>query len=1395
MAYPNDCRIVPPLRILSTPANIGSCEIPTDGDAPSTQSPLEDYVDANCSYKLCSSSTPLFATLQHGDLHPVTERQETMTTQSGEMSYTSGSAMRLSTDMISPAQLAFSAMQFLPVPLLLLDSLKTIVLANDAMGRLLGFIGESPIRHQGSRSVSDILKGKTLSQIGVDILKDGDPMRLSLDSFLEGLKAEMRSTHATESFSSDANNLQGSAIPKSGKSGASSPFGVLRKTGSDSTVDIVITFKEFSSEMDMKSHRSGCRTTTKMVITSWEIENHQTYYMMTFNDTNLELCSTTESLIPASQPSDFGAANETSNSACNQSLVKSLGQDQSSTSIYPSIATRPSSCAPFPAIATSSGFLQSSTPSSLQKVTVIKDALLDNTEMPILAMWKDGSAPVFNRAARELFKPSSFMNSTGGYDVLPSSDVWNEDFTRKLTSSEFPTTVLLREQKPFSGRRIGAYNKTNGKKVVYDVLGEILRDEKTGEMIGGVVTCRDFTYMAQEITNIKKAEEERFKLICDTMPQMVWTATPDGMHDFFNKRWYEFTHLTPEDSLGLGWQIPFHPDDMAATMTTWNRSLETGDPYRVEYRCLSKEGEWRWMLGRALPLKDKTGKILKWFGTCTDVHETMEAKLEAKQSRKQLLSVLSHAQTTIFSVDRDRKVTMLEGALIRNDGYTNPSDGKPNHDSKRYIGRNVDEVFNDLGLSLRKGEASVFLQPVDDILAGRKRSDTVQEHEIERHFYKTRFMPIIATNPKFSNSDHTTIEGAIGVIVNVTELKEREQDVKVHVREKRQYMAKEAAAKEASRLKSQFLANMSHEIRTPITGVLGMTELLLDSTLQDEQLEYAENIRRSANALLGVINDILDFSKIESGRLDVEEVQFSLPMIVKDVTKMLSFTAERKNLDFSSDISPDIKDDLKLLGDPGRVRQVITNLLTNSIKFTSTGYVRFSVSKAKETNETLEIKFVVEDSGIGIQPEVRKRLFEPFSQGDPSTVRKFGGSGLGLTISKNLLDLMKGKITLESTVGNGTIATFWIPFAKPQPSDESSLVDIGSLPYRLQTEMSISCTSSGREQYPRTQPGGPTPDPSADELPPRRTSANLLPPTAFNYDGKDLPMSERSNIHVLVVEDNAINQQIALKKITKLGFKASAVWNGQEALEYIKESCDEKRPKPDIILMDVQMPVIDGYKCTHILRHDATYKYFARDVPIVAMTASAIQGDKEKCTKAGMDDYLPKPVSSTTLEKMLVRWSKNCRRNSPCPSSSSWSLSDGSESAYHGSESDILQNQGCRCGLDQMKQDHISGDNRELGKEIFDALLTPKAAKQNVTYDGHSPSLDLPADITTRFARSNDVHSEKKNLNATKADISSKASSLSPPNCIHDEEYLAEGDLNKKERQDSQSPLPTRDKV
>lgn len=451
--------------------------------------------------------------------------------------------------------------------------------------------------------------------------------------------------------------------------------------------------------------------------------------------------------------------------------------------------------------------------------------------------------------------------------------------------------------------------------------------------------------------------------------------------------------MTVEQSMGTGWQLPFHPDDVPISKERWEHSLATGDEYSTEYRCRRHDGEWRWMLGRALPLKDhERGKILKWFGTCTDIHDLVEARQATKRTHEKLLNVIAHAKVTVWSVDRHRNLTFLEGKLMW--------DASEEDIGPQSLGQNVYDVFG-----RHKGEIDLplYKKPIEEVLDGAAK-EQVTEHHIDGNgrWFRTRFVPILGKKGHGGDIDESFVDGVIGVSMDVTEVKETEANLQSQEEENTRLLSNEAAAKEASRLKSQFLANMSHEIRTPIAGVIGMSELLADTDLDDEQMEFAENIQRSANGLLTVINDILDLSKVESGRLDIEEVQFSLSVVIRDVSKMLSFAAERKNLNFMSDIQIGMDHDLIVMGDPGRVRQILTNLLTNSIKFTSEGNVKLAVMAQKETAETIEAKFVVEDTGIGIEEEVRKRLFKPFSQADSSTARRFGGTGLGLTISKNV---------------------------------------------------------------------------------------------------------------------------------------------------------------------------------------------------------------------------------------------------------------------------------------------------------------------------------------------------------------------------------------------------------
>jgi PAS domain S-box-containing protein len=743
--------------------------------------------------------------------------------------------------------------------------------------------------------------------------------------------------------------------------------------------------------------------------------------------------------------------------------------------------------------------------SIFQKASQMKDAILNSISMPAYAMWKDEGFGIPNKALLELLSEDATYNSTDQRAFLKQFRVWTEDFRRELSVDEFPIMELCRSQRRIESRRVGMRQPATGSRLVFDVAGEPIHHDVTGEFLGGIVVFKDVTEYTKKIAAQIKENESQFEYIANFMPVMVWTTKPDGEHDWYSKRWYEYTGLGQEQSMGEGWRLGFHPDDIGGgTAQRWMHSLATGDEYITEYRARRHDGVYRWMLGRALPFYDDQGQIVKWFGTCTDIHDLVEARQAARQTRAQLLRVIEHAKVTLWAVNRSSELILLEGDMA--------SIGNSERYVSQAIGRNIYDCFEDM---------ERWRGPMNEILEGKAQDEIIERYTDTDRYYRTRLVPMWNRSGTGAVDGEAFIDGVIGVSMDVTELHKRDVQLKEQEQENSRLLANAAAAKEASRMKSQFLANMSHEIRTPIAGCIGMSELLLDMNLDEEQKECAENIHRSANGLLAVINDILDFSKVESGRLDVEEVQFSLSVVLRDVNKMMAFAAQRKNILYESDIQPEVERDLRVMGDPGRLRQILTNVLTNSIKFTSEGHVRLAVSVTDRTQETVAVRFVVEDTGIGIEEEVRKRLFQPFSQADSSTARRFGGTGLGLTISKNLVELMRGHIELDSKLGIGTTATFSIPFSRaPYQDDSSPLIDLASIPDRLQSDVSVSCGSSGDHTPPAT--------PSLHNGPTRnihsRGGAQPLPIQAVTNPAVlepllSLSVSEREGIHVLVVED------------------------------------------------------------------------------------------------------------------------------------------------------------------------------------------------------------------------------------------------------------------------------------
>jgi PAS domain S-box-containing protein len=791
--------------------------------------------------------------------------------------------------------------------------------------------------------------------------------------------------------------------------------------------------------------------------------------------------------------------------------------------------------------------------------------------------------------------------------------------------------------------------------------------------------------VSRDITERKRAEaalmEERHLLrtLMDNLPDLI----------YFKDRESRFTRINRAHARAFGLNDPaqavgktdfdfFTGEHAQQAFADEQEIIRTGQAMLAkEEKETWPDGHVTWASTTKMPLRDANGNIIGTFGVSRDITERKRAEAALMEERHLLRTLMDNLPDAIYFKDRESRFTHINQGLAKAFGLDDPRLATGKTDFDFFTEEHAQQAFADEQEIITTGQA---------MLAKEEKETWPNGH---LSWASTTKMPLRDTNGN--------IIGTFGISHDVTGRKQAEQELR---------QAKETA-ETASRAKSDFLAVMSHEIRTPMNGIIGMTELALDTPLSREQREYLNSVRESADTLLTLINDILDFSKIEAGRLSLDLSEFDVQDTLSNTMRALATRADQKGLELTWETLPDLP--ARLVGDPGRLRQILLNLVGNGIKFTERGEVNLRVQIQSQGEDWTILHFCVSDTGIGIPREKQQRVFEAFMQADSSTTRKYGGTGLGLAISSRLVKLMEGQIWLESEANKGSKFHFTAklglvkgPQLQPVPLSEVSLqgtqvlvIDDNATNRRILDAM-LKCWSmqptlaeGGREglvvmhqakDVGRTFPliildaqmpgmdgfmvveklkkdptlagcaimmltsAGQRGDAArcrelgiaAYLVKPIRQSELLeaillvLGQPARRKDHPDLVTRHtiremRRKLRILVAEDNAISRELVVRLLQKQGHTAMAVTTGREAVDLL----DKDAAHCDVVLMDVEMPDMDGFRATALIREKE--KISRKHIPIIAMTAYAMKGDRERCLAAGMDGYVPKPIRHKDL--------------------------------------------------------------------------------------------------------------------------------------------------------------------
>ena len=641
--------------------------------------------------------------------------------------------------------------------------------------------------------------------------------------------------------------------------------------------------------------------------------------------------------------------------------------------------------------------------------------------------------------------------------------------------------------------------------------------------------------MSRQMQEAIIAREKELRLLADAMPQMVWATDANGQATYFNQQWQDYTGLSCKESSGTGWGKAIHPDDLLHISKIWQQAVETETPYSAECQLRSADHSYHSVLVRGVPVRDEYGKVYKWFGTTTDIQELKE--------KQRLL---------IYQTDLNEKIIAESAAGIK----VFKASGQCiacNKTAAKILNKAVADILQENFYQIAVWQTSGLFDTARTCL-----EESIPQHqEIYTTFANSKHVWL---DYHFSNFISNNELHLLVLVHDITEYRLLEQELR----------QAQVVATAANQAKSDFLANMSHEIRTPMNAVIGLAHLMLNTELNRQQQDYVKKIQRSSDHLMGIITDILDFSKIEAGKFQLEQSEFEVKKLLDNLISLMFAKASAKSLKLLVELEPAIP--AYLVGDAMRLTQILVNYIDNAIKFSERGQIVIAAQIKQDSKQDLLLYFAVRDTGIGLTEAQQTMLFQRFQQVDTSSTRRYGGTGLGLTISKSLAELMGGAAGVISEYGKGS--TFWFT-ARVGKSDKN---------------------------HPHV-------------------ATEILEPVPEKW-------AAIKGARVLLVEDDEINQEVVREILKEVQLIVDVAENGAVAVQKIKEN------SYDIVLMDVQMPVMDGIEATLAIRALPEFT----NLPIVALTANVMESKYQECLAVGMNDLMYKPVQLEELWDKLLSW-------------------------------------------------------------------------------------------------------------------------------------------------------------